>query len=207
MRLVDWMMRRGHVSEADLAKALLTNDRPRHLDRCDLCADRALELGRWLDEVKTVADAELDAAFPAERLAAQQAQILRRLEQADEPARVIEFPRQPVRVARETHGRRVAPAWVGVAAAAGLIVGVISGQVAARHERPVAQAAAPAPAMDLSSTPAPAATPAGLNAPRSNDPSLLDLDLEGFTPATLRVFDDATPRLVSNRYTTIAALR
>jgi hypothetical protein len=200
------MMRRGHVSETELVKALLTGDQPRHLDRCDLCADRAAELGRWLDEVKAVADAEVDAAFPSERLAAQQAQIMRRLEQADEPARVLEFPRQSARVARETHGRRVAPAWVGVAAAAGLVVGVISGQMTARHEQ-TATTAPPIAAIDLASTPAPAATPAtpaSLSGARPEGPSLLDMDLEAYTPDTLRVFDEATPRLIASSYTTVA---
>jgi hypothetical protein len=200
------MMRRGHVSETELVKALLTGDQPRHLDRCDLCADRAAELGRWLDEVKAVADAELDTAFPAERLAAQQAQIMRRLEQADEPARVLEFPRQSARVARETHGRRVAPAWVGVAAAAGLVVGVISGQMTARHEQ-TATTTPPIAAIDLASTPAAAATPAtpaSLNGARPEGPSLLDMDLEAYTPDTLRVFDEATPRLIASSYTTVA---
>jgi hypothetical protein len=203
------MMRRGHVSETDLAKALLTGDQPRHLDRCDLCADRAAEMGRWLDEVKAVADAEVDAAFPAERLAAQHAQIMRRLEQADEPARVLEFPRQSARIAREPHGRRVAPAWVGVAAAAGLVVGMISGQMTARHEQP---AAAPAEASTAAIEVAPAAavpattaaTPASHAGARPDGPSLLDMDLEGYTPDTLRVFDEATPRLIASRYTTVA---
>jgi hypothetical protein len=201
------MMRRGHVSETDLAKALLTGDQPRHLDRCDLCADRAAEMGRWLDEVKAVADAEVDAAFPAERLAAQHAQIMRRLEQGDEPARVLEFPRQSARIARETHGRRVAPAWVGVAAAAGLVVGMISGQMTARHEMPAATPETSASALDAPATPtaSPApATPASLSGPRHEGPSLLDMDLEGYTPDTLRVFDEATPRLIASRYTTVA---
>ncbi len=66
-----------------------------------------------------------DEAFPAERLAAQQSQILRRLEQIDEPARVIAFPAATwARLPRSPRARRVAPAWVGVAAAAGLVIGV-----------------------------------------------------------------------------------
>ena len=39
--------------------------------------------------------AEADDVFPAERLAAQQAQILRRLEALERPARVIAFPKLP----------------------------------------------------------------------------------------------------------------
>ena len=49
---------------------------------------------RWLTGIgDDAAVAEADEAFPAERLAAQQAQILRRLEALERPARVIAFPK------------------------------------------------------------------------------------------------------------------
>ncbi len=74
---------------------------------------------------KTLGAEAADAVFPPEQLAAQQAQILRRLEQLDEPARVISFPRFGRRVHDSgAGGRRVAVSWVAVAAAAGLVVGV-----------------------------------------------------------------------------------
>ena len=88
MRLVDVLFRQGHLSERALVDAVMTSDRPFHLDRCDICATRAVELNRWLDTVRTAATEAADEAFPQERLAAQQAQILRKLEQLDEPARV-----------------------------------------------------------------------------------------------------------------------
>src|SRR5687768_12683527 len=123
MRLVDAILRQGHLSERAIVEALLTGDRPLHLDRCDVCATRAVEMNRWLDAVKAAAIDAADQAFPQERLAAQQAQIQRRLAQLDEPARVIAFPRSSRPDGREADRRRVAPAWVGVAAAAGLVVG------------------------------------------------------------------------------------
>ena len=131
MRLVDLVIRGGHLSEHALITAVMTGDRPAHLDRCDLCAERAVELGRWLDAVKTTGVDAAEAAFTPERLAAQQAQIMRRLEQLDEPARVIAFPSHS-RLQREATGHRVAAGWLGVAAAAGLVLGVISGQWSAR---------------------------------------------------------------------------
>jgi hypothetical protein len=91
VRLADTILRRGHLSERALAEVYLAGERPLHLDRCHFCAERAVELSRWLDEVRAVGLDEADAAFPPERLAAQQAQILRRLEQVDRPARVISF--------------------------------------------------------------------------------------------------------------------
>lgn len=128
MRLADALFRRGHLSEQALTDVYLTGDRPAHLDRCDLCAERAVELGRWLDDVRTLAVGEADAAFPAERLAAQETQILRRLEQLDRPARVIAFPAQARYDRMEMNGRGIRPAWVGIAAA-GLVLGVFGSQV------------------------------------------------------------------------------
>jgi negative regulator of sigma E activity len=70
--------------------------------------------------------AEADEAFPAERLAVQQAQIARRLETLERPARVIAFPKAARAViSGHSHVRR----WVTVAAAAGLIAGIGLGQV------------------------------------------------------------------------------
>ncbi len=182
MRLVDAVFRQGHLSEQAIADAVMTADRPAHLDRCDLCADRALEMGRWLDVVKTAAVETADEAFPDERLAAQQGQILRRLEQLDEPSRVIAFPHaRPL--PRETGQRRIAPAWVGVAAAAGLVVGAIGGQMSARLDQPTPFA------------PQVAAVPADVSAPEI-DPSFLEMDFDT-TPEQLLLIDEITPRLAA----------
>jgi hypothetical protein len=124
------------LSEEALAEVCMTGVRPQHLDRCDVCDARAIEIGRWLDEVRALGTEEAEQAFPAERLAAQQTQILRRLEQLDRPARVIAFPGQSRyrSLAEGAHGIR--PAWVGFAAAAGLILGLVGGQVSARLTAP-----------------------------------------------------------------------
>ena len=189
MRLVDFVIRGGHLSESALITAVMTGDRPAHFDRCDLCAERAVELGRWLDAVKTTGSDAAEAAFSSERLAAQQAQIMRRLEQLDEPARVIAFPSQS-RLHRESTGRRVAAGWLGVAAAAGLVLGVISGQwsarigmhpVQVRVEQP--QAPQTQPAVDAQ---ADAAGPI--------DASLLDMDLDSLNVPAFAVIDGMTPR-------------
>jgi hypothetical protein len=124
------------LSEEALAEVCMTGVRPQHLDRCEVCDARAIELGRWLDDVRTLGAEDANEAFPAERLAAQQSQILRRLEQIDRPARVIAFPSHSRyrQLADGAHGIR--PAWVGFAAAAGLVLGLVGGQVSARLTAP-----------------------------------------------------------------------
>ena len=79
MRIADTLLRSGHLSEAALNDAWFTGERPSHVDDCAICAERLLDLGRWLDDTKQLAVADADAAFPAERLAAQRGQILRKL--------------------------------------------------------------------------------------------------------------------------------
>ena len=136
MRLIDVVFRQGHLSEQALIEAIAGGERPRHLDQCDVCAERALAVGRWMDEVQRDATEAADAVFTTEQLATQQSQILRRLEQLDSPARVIAFP-VAGRTGRETGGRRVSASWVGVAAAAGLVIGIVGGQVSARLTQPI----------------------------------------------------------------------
>ena len=146
MRLIDTVLRQGHLSEQAIVEAVMSGDRPHHLDRCDICAERAVQLARWMDDVQTDAIDVADAAFTPERLQAQQEQILRRLEQLDHPARVIAFPAASRPEPNNAGGRRVAVSWVAVAAAAGLVIGVVSGQMTARLGPQPAPAAASAAA-------------------------------------------------------------
>lgn len=95
-----------------------------HLRRCAECRLRFASFSSWLHELRVDAIAEAEAMIPAERLAAQQAQIFRRLEAAERPARVIAFPKVPVEPHRPISGRR----WIAGAAAAGLLVGLGLGQ-------------------------------------------------------------------------------
>jgi hypothetical protein len=148
VRLIDFVIRQGHLSDQALIEAVAGGERPLHLDRCDICAERAVEIGRWMDEIQREGAEVADAVFTPERLAAQQSQILRRLEQVDSPARVIAFPASS-RTEHSAVGRRVAAPWVGVAAAAGLVIGVVGGQVSARLGQP-----APVPGVVAESTPA-----------------------------------------------------
>jgi hypothetical protein len=145
VRLIDTVFRQGHLSERAITDAVLSGDRPAHLDRCDICAERAVQLARWMNDIQSDATDLADATFTPERLQAQQQQIMRRLEQLDNPARVIAFPAASRPESAGTGGRRVAVSWVAVAAAAGLVIGVFGGQATARmSQAPATASAAPA---------------------------------------------------------------
>jgi hypothetical protein len=191
VRLADAVLRGGHLSEQVLVDAVMKGDRPVHLDRCQICAERAVELGRWLDEVREVGVESSDAVFTPERLASQQMQIMRRLEQLDEPARVIAFPSH-YRLKRETSGHRIAPAWVAVAAAAGIVLGLVSGRLTSQLSGSTAAVAGP--------TTTPSAPPAkpSTAVPTASAPaasSFLNLDLDSTGSSVLEVMDQSTPHL------------
>jgi len=189
VRLTDVLLRQGHLSERALVDAVTTGTRPHHLDRCDVCAERAVELARWLDGVQNDAVELSDASFTPERLAAQQHQILRRLEQLDNPARVISFPaaqRQEFR----SGGRRVAVSWVGVAAAAGLAIGLVGGQVTARLGQPTAPVTTSTTA-ETNLASAALIDPVG---PPGNA-EWIGEELSELDVPTLRVISEVTPRL------------
>lgn len=97
-----------------------------HLRTCAECRARYAAFGEWLETMRADAFAEADQAFNTERLATQQAQIARRLEGLDNPAKVLTFPRFARPIAVQPGGRQ---RWVAAAAAAGLIVGVGVGQL------------------------------------------------------------------------------
>jgi hypothetical protein len=96
-----------------------------HVRECAACRARLASISSWLDSLRTDAGQEADEAFPRERLAVQQSQILRRLEAMEKPARVLAFPRFAKAISARDDGRQ---RWIAAAAAAGLIVGIGLGQ-------------------------------------------------------------------------------
>jgi hypothetical protein len=98
-----------------------------HLGDCDPCRRRFDELSEFMAALRTEADAELDAAFPPDRMRAQQQEIARRLENVGRAARVISFPGRMAARQANTSTARMATRWVAAAAAAGLFVGVAAG--------------------------------------------------------------------------------
>lgn len=188
----------GHLNDAALASIWTASAATGgaiadpHLRQCAECRVRFAAFTEWLDEVRTNAIAEADEAFPAERLIAQQAHILRRLEAAERPSRIIAFPNL-----QATDSPRPAPVrrWIAAAAAAGLIAGLGIGQM-----------------MDFRQLRRPPTLPSdriAMNQPRSNAPAngvvpasaivseeTLLAELEAVaTPKydTLRAYDQFTP--------------
>ncbi len=121
---------RGHLSDVQFAQ-YWTDGHAKgsvdpHLASCEECRARYAEFERWISGLGSELRDEADEAFSGERLAIQQAQIARRLETLERPARVIAFPKAARAViSGHSHVRR----WVTVAAAAGLIAGIGLGQV------------------------------------------------------------------------------
>jgi hypothetical protein len=122
-----------HVSEADLT-ALWADVRlgiatqtaaAAHVRDCAVCRSRLTSLSTWLDSLRTDARQDADEAFSRDRLTLQHAQIMRRLEAMERPARVLAFPRFANAIASRHVGRQH---WIASAAAAGLIVGIGLGQ-------------------------------------------------------------------------------
>lgn len=139
MSILDRLKLKGHLDEralADLwAGATAAGVQPRHphLETCASCRVQMAEFAGWLGDIRVDARAEADEAFTRERLVAQQAQIARRIEAAERPARIIAFPRftRPM-VGTAGSARR----WIAGAAAAGLIAGVgLGNYMDLRHVR------------------------------------------------------------------------
>jgi hypothetical protein len=97
-----------------------------HLRVCGDCRTRYAAYSAWLETVRADAYAETDDLFSPERFAGQQAQIFRRLEALEHPAKVIAFPKFARPISAEPSGRR---RLIAVAAAAGLVAGVGLGQL------------------------------------------------------------------------------
>ena len=99
----------------------------RHVAECERCAAELARLTVDADEWRDAAITEADALFDDTKLEAQRSRILDRLANLGHAARVLHFPHRTRDVAMPvaSGGRR----WVSVAAAAGLILGLVAGQL------------------------------------------------------------------------------
>ena len=161
-----------------------------HLERCAECRVRFTAFTSWMDDVRGDAVAEAEAAFPAERLAAQQAQIFKRLEAAERPARVIVFPKFPVNaVTRQSPAAR----WVATGVAAGLLVGIGLGNLMDLRHLGENREARPALRQTVDATERGGVTP--VSATLSDEALFRELEAAA-TPQydALRPFDTFTPR-------------
>ena len=100
----------------------------RHVAECERCAAELARLTVDADEWRDAAIAEADALFEDAKLEAQRSRILDRLANRGQAARVLYFPHRTTREVTMpgTAGSR---RWVSVAAAAGLIIGLVAGQL------------------------------------------------------------------------------
>lgn len=189
-------MQRGHLTDDRLIEVALgpstTTGEDAHFARCDACAARRAEIERLLHDISAAASAEADAAFPADRLAAQHARILQRIGQDGRPARVLAFPASQSPEIRPLRTRPAAR-WIAAAAAAGLAVGLLAGHLA--HDLPTFGRPSRAPVVSTVVT-QPPGQPV-LRAASVNDEELLDeidLALEGPSLAVLQPLNELTPQ-------------
>jgi hypothetical protein len=197
--ILDKLRLTGHLDDAALAAiwtdASVAGAQPSHphLQVCAGCRSRFVSFAAWLEDLRVDAAAEVDELFPPERLAAQQAQIFRRLEAAGRPARVIAFPRFTRPLTSQSSN---ASRWIAAAATVGLIVGVGVGQI--MDLQPSLSRSA-APASDARLTDAQRPDRADVRTASTNgreEAFLSELDATLSRPAfpELRALEEFTPR-------------
>jgi hypothetical protein len=163
-----------------------------HLQDCAECRLRYTSFSNWMSELRTEAIEEAEFGLTPDRLAAQQAQILRRLEAAERPARVITFPAVPASGARPSPVRR----WIAAAAAASFIAGLGLGAMLDLRHWSSGPSTFPSEQIAGNSgrgASGPMAVPAV--ATLNDETTLLELE-EAATPRyeVLRAYDTFTPR-------------
>lgn len=189
MGLAD-VFRYPHLSDQALAEVWTSGIRPAHLDTCAACGDRALAMSRWLEDVRALGRDDADTVCADDQLALQREAIMRRLAQLDRPSKVISFPAASPLARDVQPGRGISPAWVVAAAAAGLMLGVVSMELS--HLIP------------SRSGQIPTATVASAPVEPTVDDSVLDAVFDGPSLGSMHALDELTPRvadivLASNR--------
>lgn len=203
------MMGRGHISADRLTALAFVARAPEqvlaghpddiraleHVAGCDACAERLAQFTLEADAMRDVASAQADAVFDDARLDTQRARILDRLAHLGQTARVITFPRRSREAAMPVSptGRR----WVSVAAAAGLIIGLVAGQLL--HFLPSAPRLLrdePAALQVIDRSPAVGVVPASVSLPMLSDDELME-EIETAVQLrrakSLRAIDGLTP--------------
>jgi hypothetical protein len=112
----------ARAPESDYERQLLV-----HVGDCDRCAAALARLTADMDAMRDEAWREADALFDESALEAQRARILDRLVHLGQAARVLRFPARSREAAMPVSP--ISRRWISVAAAAGLIIGLVAGQV------------------------------------------------------------------------------
>ncbi len=191
-------MTTAHLTEDRLVELYFTDtpsaQEQQHFGACPECDHRRAQVAHLLDETAQASTEDAEAAFPAERLARQQRQILERIEQVAGPARVIAFPAAPApgTPATTTHWTS---RWVAAAAVAGLLVGVVAGRAGRDVLSVDTQASATRP--ENRQNPVPGIRPVAASTPLSpDDQFLVEIEnaLESGHGSSLQALDALTPR-------------
>ena len=141
-----------------------------------------------LEAYRAAASAEADAQYDDRALESQRHKILARLAHLGHPAKVIRFPKAPY---GELPTPNVNRRWISVAAAAGLIIGVLGGQFVNIVPKPTRRLAP----MATSIAPSAPTRPAFMQTSAPLDDGLLgeiDSALQLRSAAELRVLDELT---------------
>lgn len=112
----------AHAPQSDHDRLLLA-----HVAACAGCAAKLSALTGQLDSLREGAFQEADALFDDAVLEAQRSKILDRLAHLGKAARVLRFPARAREAAMPVSP--ISRRWVSVAAAAGLIIGLVAGQL------------------------------------------------------------------------------
>ena len=186
----------GGASHAEHDRYLLA-----HVAACEACRARLASLTAEMDALREEAFQEADEIFTDDMLDSQRARILARLAHLGHAARVLRFPGR-VREATMPVSP-ISRRWISVAAAAGLIIGLVAGQMIhfVPWDAPVHRAATTVPQMQAS---APRDGTSGVlmqatsAVVTSSDEELLDEIDEAVQlrrAASLRALDAFTPRV------------
>jgi hypothetical protein len=150
------------------------------------------DLNGPLEAFRAAAHAEADAHFDDRALEVQRHRILDRLAHLGQSARVIRFPVAPQNL-RPT--AVVSRRWISVSAAAGLLLGVLSGQFVHFFPRSTSRpVASTAPAITTNSpAAAPAFAPLLVSAPDDGLLGEIEVAVRFRSATELQVLDELTP--------------
>lgn len=149
---------------------------------------RTLDQDAALEAYRAAACAEADAHFDDRALEAQRHKILDRLAHMGQQAKVIRFPKAGM---AEVSAGAINRRWISVAAAAGLIIGLLAGQLV--HFVPQEEPLAPMATSIAPSAPSP--NPVFVPVAASDDDGLLgeiELVMQARTANELRALDAFT---------------
>ncbi len=193
-------MKTAHLSDDRLVELYFTDtpsaSEQQHLGACLDCDSRRTEMAHLLDETAQASAEDVEAAFPAERLARQQVAIMARAETVAGPGRVIAFPAgQPPSVGVISRTRSTTR-WVAAAAVAGLVVGVVAGRAGRDIGSPGFNASLRQGRAPVTQTDQGGPAVRTISAPLSDDEFLVELEsaIDGRRGGALYALDQLTPR-------------